>query len=500
MTDQKKSKGPTDFNDLHLLKGLDAVRAQVIDAVDRFKQGAAQLPPAPTGDCEPPSYITDVPDDESPAPSIDSVEEAAEYMERMGRYSHERMIELFWFIWGTDTCWDSLNKKQIRLSHLRHGVGRERFKLWDESLERQCRQGIVFEPGQDLGKSMVNLFEGFAIQPNAKGAFGCQKILAHIWRMCGEREPEFEWLLKWIAYPLQNPGAKMDSSVIMYGSEGPGKSILWEKVVKRIYGKYGVTIGQAQLESQFTGWKSAKCFAVAEEVVSRAERNHHKGMLKQTVTGATHMINEKMLPEREETNHMNFVFLSNSTVPLELDLGDRRYLVLYVDGKPSKQYFDDLFVEIDGDGVACFMHHLLQMDLAGFDSHTQPPMNREKDELIAASMSSPLYFHRLWKAGELDIPYQTAGNNDLFKAFQRWSDRQGEFKRTQRFFSSELSRVMTQHRRAIKYPREMDSPKTQRFWLTEDDLQQQHEENFIEGCAQRVREFRELVAGASNDD
>ncbi|WP_166888590.1 primase-helicase family protein [Pantoea sp. Cy-639] len=86
--------------------------------------------------------------------------------------------------------------------------------------------------------------------------------------LCNNRADEYRFLLKWIAYPLQNPGAKMATAVVMFGAEGPGKSLLWEKVVREIYGAYGTTIGQAQLESQFTGWQSRKLFALAEEVVT----------------------------------------------------------------------------------------------------------------------------------------------------------------------------------------------------------------------------------------
>ena len=476
-----------DFNDVHLACGLDAV-------ADSFQRFIAKLPvvvvsSAPPSDCEPPEYFDDIPDDlESPPPSAAGSDDESEYLERMGRYSIKKMLEQFWYVWGTDTCWDNIARKQIRLSHLRHGVGRDRYKAWDESARRKTVWDIVFEPGQELGPRVVNLYDGIKLQPDSRGSSGCGLIVKHIHRLCGGRDDEFDWLMKWIAYPLQNPGAKMASSVIMYGSEGPGKSIIWEEVVKKIYGEFSVTIGQSQLESQFTGWKSRRCFALAEEVVSRSERNHHKGMLKQTVTGSTHMINEKMLPEREESNHMNFVFLSNSTVPLELDMGDRRYLVLYVDKKPPKEYFKDLFEEIKGGGVECFYQLMLSLDLGDFTPHTEPPVNDEKDELIAASLPSPAYFHKLWKAGELDIPYMSAVSGDLFRYFHRWCERTNEFKRTERYFGSELKRVMPQVRTSIKYPGESSGHITKRIYLA-DENDQGNPEKIAEQC----RNFKHLL-------
>ena len=459
------SRSLTDWNDLHVSAGLDAVKTQLCVVAD--KQSA---------------------NDESPTPSEERLPENPLY-DYDGRYNREVLLENFWFLWGTDTCWDNLNRLQIRLSHLRHGVGKDKYNYWNDSDCRKTVKAIAYEPGKDLGEDQVNLFEGFAVEPNERGQEGCKLILQHLFYMCRNREDEFNFLLNWIAYPLQNPGAKMATSIVMFGAEGTGKSIIWEEVVKPIYGKHGATIGQAQLESQFTGWKSAKSFVVAEEVVSRQERNHHKGMLKQLVTGKTFRINEKNLPEHEESNHMNLVFNSNSTVPQELDDGDRRYLVLYGDQVEGKPYFDALVNEIENEGIACFMHFMLSLDLHDFDAHTKPPLNVEKQGLIDASMPSPAYFHKLWKAGELDIPYLTATTSEIYKHFTRWCDKNGEFKRTQRFFSGELQRCMTPYRLNMRYPHVTSHPKTVRVFLTPDMAKLIGHPNFRESVENDCRKF-----------
>ncbi|GGA80677.1 hypothetical protein GCM10011369_23280 [Neiella marina] len=414
------------------------------------------------------------------------------------RYSIDTLLEHFWFVWGTDTCWDNLNKVQIRLSHLRHGVGNDKFKAWNESFRRKTVWEIVYEPGADLDPTIVNLFEGFAVDPDSTGEQGCQRILQHLRHMCRNRETEYQFMLKWIAYPLQYPGAKMATSIVMFGAEGTGKSVVWEEVVKPIYGKHGGTIGQAQLESQFTGWKSAKSFVVAEEVVSRQERNHHKGMLKQLISGKTFRINEKNLPEHEESNHMNLVFNSNSTIPQELDEGDRRYLVLYGDQVAGKQYFDELIHEIKNGGIACFMHYMLNLDLGDFDAHTKPPMNVEKEGLIEASMPSPAYFHKQWKGGELDIPYMSAPSGDLYKYFSRWCEASGEFKRTQRFFSNEVARAMTAYRLKMNYPYINSGSKTVRVFLSQQLVARCHEAKldsteFNKVVAEECRKFIQIM-------
>lgn len=475
-------KDCSDFNDLHLACGLDVVRQQInaaigisISTVINSSTEAANESPAPSEACE----------NQIALPVIEK--------DFDGRYTVATLLENFAYVYNTDMCWDSITKELMKLAHLRHLVGREKFKYWDEHRDRKTIQELRFEPGNELSSEYVNLFEGFALDPNPKGEEGCKKIINHVWRLCNFREEEYKWLMKWIAFPFQNPGAKMDSSVVMYGSEGPGKSIMFDSVLGKIYGRHAITIGQAQLESSFTDWQSRRLFAVAEEVVSRSERNHHKGMLKHLVTGSSLQIDQKHMALREETNHINFVFLSNSSVPLELDIGDRRYLVLYVDAVPPAEYFKELFEEIDNGGVEAFYHYLLNLNLGDFDERTKPPFNEEKDKLISASMPSPQYFHKLWAAGELDIPYTAAKADDLYRYFQKWCEANGEFRRTSRFFGQELQRVMKQERVNIRYPKYASDRKTCRVYVPDVALESEVDGSRNDIVGEQARKFLEKL-------
>lgn len=465
----------SDFNDMAVEQGLPAVAAVVNEALTRAKS------PGPS------ENASDIGDESEPPAPSDDCSDSGELYDRDGRYSIETLINHFSYIYGTKHCWDGLQREQMELANLGHLVGRDRYKTWMESRERKTVMGLKFEPGQDLGSDYVNLFEGWGVDP-VEG--DCSLILDHVMKLCRSRRDEYEWLLNWLAYPLQNPGVKMATAVVMYGSEGPGKSITFDNVMGRIYGRHQITIGQSQLESSFTEWQSRKLFAVAEEVIARTERNHYKGMLKHLVTGQTLQIDQKHMSLREETNHLNFVFLSNSTVPLELDMGDRRYLVLYVDEVPPPEYFRDLFEQINGGGVEAFFYHLLNRDLGDFNPHSKPPMTDEKRHLIQASLTSPQYFHELWKAGELELPYMSARAGDLYLYFVKWCEQNNEFKRTQRYFGQEIGRLMKSGRYKFQYPDPVKSGSQQhRVYLADVDLNSDFDEisTFI---GKRCCEFR----------
>jgi len=450
----------TDFNDLHVTHGLQAVRQQVLGAL-QARQVAAND--------EPPEYSPDeLPPEGSDLPRSPSGQGGAN-KRGMRVPSLPELIENFALIYGTDTVFDGTTRKVMRLTHLREAVGPEVYKLWRDSASRIVARGIVFDPvGKYDENEYVNLYDGLNIEPAEATEAGVKPILQHIHWMAGGNEEVYRWLVKWIAYPLQNPGAKMQSSIINYGAEGTGKSFLWEQVVKRMYGRYGITVGQAQLESAFTTWKSHKLFVVAEEVVSRAEKAHYKGQLKHMVTGDKHIINEKNLPEREEDNLMNFVFLSNNTQPLELDYGDRRYLALFMGEPKPKQYYAELGKFVEEGGVALFYSWLKSIPLGDFGPHTQPPMTEAKESLIDMSMPSPQYFYRQWVSGDLPVPVGPVVNDDLYVAYQRWCEKSREYVMSHRKFSGEIKRFMKQERVDIHHPEQVSPRKTKRVWVPDD--------------------------------
>ncbi|WP_210014601.1 bifunctional DNA primase/polymerase [Pseudomonas palmensis] len=452
--------------------------AQIV-GLSRPVPPAQGLPRAPTGErpAQPVAAVEDVPAAEpDPLPCAPSPEWPEEQFEADShppkgaggfKIREQELLKDFVVVYGSDVAWDCTRARMIKLSAIREAVGRTTYKWWQESEHRRMAQDVVFDPTETCSPMMLNLFDGFHADRDARGQDGCKLILQHLGLLCNNRADEYRFLLKWIAYPLQHPGAKMATAVVMFGAEGPGKSLLWEKVVREIYGTYGTTIGQAQLESQFTGWQSRKLFALAEEVVSREEMRHYKGVLKHLVTGDTLQINEKNMPVREERNHLNFVFLSNSTVPLALDDGDRRYLVLYVDRVPPKEYFEALVAEIDSGGIAAFYEYLMSLDLTGFSPHTKPPLNEEKQGLIDGSLPAPRYFVRRWLAGETEFPVTAAvTQDDLWRAFCRWCDGANEFKRRQRDFTQEAVRDLKQSRNDIRYPTQNDDFITKRIYVT----------------------------------
>lgn len=332
----------------------------------------------------------------------------------------------FTLIYGTDTVYDHEQHDIIRVANLRLAFGKDPVNWWLYGRDRRMvpRDHVVFDPtGQKKLPRYVNLFYGMPIKPDASKS--CSKILALLHFLCSDDEAVYDWALKWLAYPLRHPGAKMASAILMHGEEGTGKNLFWS-AASEIYGDYSTVITQNELESQFNTWASRKLFMIANEVVSRSELREHKGRLKNYITEPSIPINEKMLPLRTESNHMNFVFLSNETQPLVIDPKDRRYLVIWTPLTLSPQFYAEVAAELTAGGAAGLYAHLLAMDLGSFNEHTKPLMTKAKENLIEISKMAAELFYDHWSAGLLPVPFIACYQRDLYQVFVKWCALHGE--------------------------------------------------------------------------
>lgn len=347
-----------------------------------------------------------------------------------GKLNH--LVENFVLIYGTDTVWDGSERLIMKIGNMGHAYGADMVRMWKSSERRRTVRldDVVFDPTMACDpEATVNLYDGMAMVPK-KGDVGPILDLIRFLtsRACeGEQECDnvMHWLLCWLAYPLQHPGAKLRTSVVMHGDEGAGKNFLFDIMVA-IYGKYGALVGQDELEDKFNDWRSCKLFVVGDEVSSRAELVHNKNRLKALITSPTVQINPKNLARREEKNQMNIVFLSNELQPLALDNSDRRYLVVYTPRAKDPEYYRALGEWRDAGGAEAFYHYLLEYPLQDFHPYSPAPMTEAKSALIEINRKSPEVFWSEWAGGELELPYMACAVGQAYQAYLKWCQRTGD--------------------------------------------------------------------------
>lgn len=343
-----------------------------------------------------------------------------------------RLIQHFVLLYGTETVYDEQARQIMRIAAVRLAFGNDVVKMWLRSPERRTVdvKKVVFEPGQDLGAGHINLYEPDGIDPEPGDCSPMLELLAHL---CSETAATdtgvadiIEWTLRWIAYPLQHPGAKLHSAIVCHGAQGTGKNLFWD-CVRDLYGDYGVMVSQNELEDKFTSWMSRKLFIVGDEIVTRAEMYHKKNQLKWMISA------DKKIPIRAiqqdvryESNHVNLAFLSNESQPLALEDGDRRYLVIYTPLAGPDDLYRRVVDFLKAGGAAKFLHYLLRLDLGDFGPGAKPPMTQAKRDLIDLGLRPELRFAQEWLGGFLPLPVSPCSAEQLYSAFRRWADKMGE--------------------------------------------------------------------------
>jgi len=351
----------------------------------------------------------------------------------------------FALIYGRSEIWDIENRIAMKIDAFRHLMPKSA-KLWLESSKRRTIMpgDIVFSPG-GCDPNQINIFDKRKmLKPDSSKS--CTRLLEHLWNMCGKDLAMAEFLLGWLAWPLQHPGAKMATAIVVHGKQGTGKNLFFEAYAQ-IFGPYATVLDQDTLESNFNGWASGKMFVIADEVISNANKANVRNKLKSMITGTTININRKGIEAREEANHMNMVFLSNALIPLLLENDDRRYCVIRFDDLYDPQYYKNLADEIKAGGVQGLYNFLLHWNFRNFSGpHQKPILNVAKQNLVEQCLTTPEKFMKAWLAGELPVLPQAVKAGELFDLYKIWCVAANERPVSQTRFGGDMRDLCAKHR------------------------------------------------------
>lgn len=341
------------------------------------------------------------------------------------------MLDRYTLLYGTKTVWDAYKRVIIGYDAMSLARGSDLATRWIEHpMHREIDlDKLVFDPTQKVDLTThINMFEGFPLKPN-RDERKARLALSLLYTLCSS-EPNcdevFKWVLSWLAYPLQHPGAKMQTALLFFGEkQGTGKSLFFEGIVKPIYGLHGATGGQHQLEAQYTQWRSQKLFVLFEEILSRQDKYSHFGLIKHMITGRDMPISQKFKDDRTEANHMNVVMLSNEFQAVPIEAEDRRFQVVEARIHVPNDLMDEIKAELKNGLSEAFYAFLLDYPLDGFNPHTKPLMTASKERMISFGRPDWEAFYLAWAAGDLNVPYCSCLSTDLYFVYSRYCSKFG---------------------------------------------------------------------------
>lgn len=254
---------------------------------------------------------------------------------------------------------------------------------------RHAADRLTYAPGADREIAGLiheyNIWPGWGITPLAGDVTPFLTLVDHLFH---DAEASAKtWFLMWCAYPLQYPGVKLFSSVVMHGTRhGTGKSLVGY-TLGRIYGKNFTEIAQADLHNNFNEWAEAKQFVLGDDVTGSNKRQEGD-VLKKLITQREIRVNAKYLPSYVVPDCINYYFTSNHPDAFFLEDDDRRFFIHEVTVAPLDElFYAEYDLWLDTGGSSAVFAYLLAMDLSAFNPAARAVRTLAKDRMIADGQS-----------------------------------------------------------------------------------------------------------------
>ena len=257
---------------------------------------------------------------------------------------------------------------------------------WPHRFELEC---VTYRPGQApvTPKGELNGWRPGDVEPVPGNCALWESFLDHLFE---DAEPEVrEWFVRWAAYPLQHPGAKLLTAAVMWGVEqGTGKTLMGH-CLARMYGQRNISeVGQDALHGAFNEWLVNKQLIIADEIVG-SDRRVDGDRLKALITSPNVRVNAKFQREYTVPCCANFFFTSNHPDAVFIEDTDRRYFVheIRAEQKPPAFYRRIADWMKSPQGASALLAWFLAVDLGDFDPSGPALTTTAKRDMLEDSKS-----------------------------------------------------------------------------------------------------------------
>jgi hypothetical protein len=320
------------------------------------------------------------------------------------------------------------------------------FETWLKSPNRhQYLGGVVMAaPPRTAPDSAYNLWKGFAIK---SAAGDCSKFLAHLRDVvCSGDAEHYDYLMKWCAFAVQNPGIAPGVAIVMRGKPAAGKGTV-VRMFERIFGKHHCAhLDRSTDLVNFNALISGKVVVFADEAFFAGDKQN-LGALKRIITEPTVRISRKHIDSYEEQNNLHIVMATNEKWAVHAQPGERRFFVVDVSEAHQDEtpYFDAIYDEMDNGGAAAFLDVLEHIEVTQAEIRKFPRTDALRDQ-----QEQSLDLHLAWwreclydgRIGQVEWD-QWIPADRLYDAYKTWAR-----ERTTRFldkieFGKQMSKFIT---------------------------------------------------------
>lgn len=286
------------------------------------------------------------------------------------------------------------SNQTIKVHTAKATIDVEMGKWWIRNTDRRQYQTVIFDPTKPKEyNNCLNLWEGFSVVATFR-PLGWKYTLKHIYTiLCNSDRNKFIYIIKWLAWLVQNPGERAQVAIVFKGLEGTGKGFLLSQFVE-IFGRHAMHISNREhLTGKFNGHLGLCCFLFADEAFYPGDKQV-AGTMKQLITEEKIPIERKGAETIISKNNLHVAMATNEEWVINASENQRRFFInkvedRYAKGKLSethrKLYFSRLFTEMNHGGREAMLFDLLNMNIGDFHPRYNIPDTEELQVQIKLS-------------------------------------------------------------------------------------------------------------------
>ncbi len=280
---------------------------------------------------------------------------------------------------------------------------------WQQWPRRRTASGTTFNASLEAGaldaNNNLNLWLGWAIQPKPGKWTRFEAMIRD--DICSGESKAAEYFFNWAAWKFQHPAELPEAAFAMRGNKGTGKGTLGEAFVN-IFGNHAIaTSSMDHVFGRFNGHMERILFAFADEAFWAGDPRQD-ARLKKLVTDRNSMFEHKNIQPYPGINRTAVVLATNDDWVVPATEGERRYCVVRTSdahqcpegepNHPNRPYWNAVYAELRGGGLAAFLHAMLHRPLSpGWHPRAHVPLTQELANQKARSLKGIVgfYFDRL---------------------------------------------------------------------------------------------------------
>lgn len=258
---------------------------------------------------------------------------------------------------------------------------------WLNHCGRRQYEGVAYAPGQNLSPKLLNLWQGFPVQP----ILGDVSPWLTLVNFQIPNKNLATWIVYWIAWRVQNLDQVPGTVLIFQGLKGAGKNSLFEPVIS-FFGNHAMVADDPELIIGRFNWHLMMLsFVVLDEAVFAGDLRH-ADKLKSRVT-ATHMSFEaKGMTPVKGVNRCAYVMLTNHPHVWQATLDERRAVVVNVADtlRGDFDFWNQYYAWCKLTGPANLLHYLLSLDVTSFNPRQIPQGTGIEEQIALTALRDPV--------------------------------------------------------------------------------------------------------------